>query len=318
VLALERAVVISEAIEGQGTVELTLEPSLHTAGHSAEAALDGRLTFTPEAPFDRDAAFATAMTMRDLVRLATCCRCALTSVMLRRAVDSAPIRFLRRTTALGHERCEGGRRGRLLFGALSLPAGASPIGRWWSMRAHYLPAFGLLTSLDDAQAPYVGERFALFARAIETLHSLDLPPPTLAGEERDERVARVLAVVPGDLYDWAQRRLEGSSPPKFRHQVMEVIAALGPAGLRLCGGNPEGFAAAVTTTRNAVTHPTQKLGRAALDTHGQFWVGSALYWIGHGYLALNLGIAAEDLDARLGLLPQSGELADRMAQRFSG
>jgi ApeA N-terminal domain 1 len=311
-----RSVVITGAVEDVGQVSVRFEPEFHSADYRSEVGLRGEVVVAMAAPIEHQVALTTAGVFRDLVRLATCCECALTSLTLNRPSDGARLRVVCHLAAVGREPCERDVFGHLLFDARTLPAGASAFQIWWRLRHRQAAAWNLLTMFDDDRILHLGERFSTYARSVEAIHQADFGFPQLAADERDERIIRALDILPEYLRGWAQPLLEGSTPPVFRHRIMEVVRDLEEVGEILAGGDVEAFALAVSATRNAIIHPEHRPSAHALDVDGRFWVGSALYWIGHAYLAHKLGMTLKSLASRLHSVSESSEVIRRMGERF--
>jgi len=300
-----------------GRVEANLEVDVAGERSSSTLGLRSEWKLNPEAPIEIFDAMTQVGTLRDLVRLSCHCECALTSIWIHTAQDADALRVIRPLTSVGRAPCERSGFGRLFFTARLLPYGAETFARWWEMRTRYARAWTLLTVHDDGRFPNVGERFAVYARALEVLHHTDFATPKLAESERDDRIARALDAIPDDLKEWAEPLLQAAYAEYFRARMEEVVRSMGSVGSRLCGGNVEAFARSVTKTRNAIVHPPSADSRAVLDSHGQFWVGSALYWLGHSYLVMKLGMPEDELNRRLNTLPGTAEVEERMKQILS-
>jgi hypothetical protein len=312
-LEVERIVIASGDVPGVGSVEIGSDPDYDHGGRHGDVGLRGELRLTSDTPIFHDEAIDQAGKLRALVRLATGCPCAITTLTLRLTGTGSLVKVLRLMAAVGRKPCERGTGlGRQLFTSAQLPAGAETFPRWWEMTEHYERGWMLLTVHDDGRYPNVGERLAGYARAIEALHHADFGPPKLAAEEQDERTTRVLEVVPDELQTWVEGLLQMSTPPQFRHRILAVLDYLGPSGLELCGGDPDAFAQAVTATRNFVIHPKVKDRGVIKDVQGQMWVGSALYWIGHCYLVKRLGVTEDELSTLIQRVPGTHEVVDRM------
>lgn len=313
----ERIVLAEGVVPEVGTVKISIEPESKDTANGIALQRPGWLSVCFEAPVNYDEAYRTARRLRDLVRLATGCRCELLAVDVRMAEDGPDLGLLRWQGETALDPCEQAGQYRLLFDAYSLPAGPETFSKWWSIREHHEPAWRLLTNFDDQRVVHLNEKFAVLARAIEGLHEADLPRPVLAKDERDERVERALDALPDDLKEWAAVLLEASTPPYFKHRVREIIKAIGPAGERLSGGDPEKFGMGVAATRNWIIHPRQKHSSHVLDEPERYWVANALRLIAQLYLGRALGMSEENLNARLGLLRGGDEIADRVRAIFA-
>jgi hypothetical protein len=317
-LEISRIVVTTGDVPEVGSVEIVSEPDYRHGGRHGDLGLRGELRLTTVAPVTHDEAIEMAGKLRALVRLATGCPCATTVLTLRREDSGSLLRVLRLMAAIGRKPCERGSGiGRQLFTAANLPNGADTFDRWWHMVERYERGWTLLTVHDDGRYPNVGERLAGYARALEALHHADYGAPNLAEERQDERSKRVLAAVPDDLEAWVAALLQKSTPPQFRHRILEVLKYLGDSGLRLCGGNPEIFALAVTSTRNFITHPKVKEKGVIKDVQGQLWVGSALYWIGFCYLVKKLGMTDDELASAVQRVPSLFDVTHHMDSLFA-
>jgi Apea-like HEPN/ApeA N-terminal domain 1 len=312
-LEVERIVRASGHVPEVGLVEVGADPDYEHGGRHGDVGLRGELRLTTLTPVDQEQAIEQAGKLRALVRLATACPCAITALTLRRSHTGSLVKVLRLTAAVGRKPCERGTGiGRQLFTVAQLPAGPETFALWWEMVERYQRGWTLLTVHDDGRYPNVGERLAGYARAIEAMHHADFGPPQLADEEQDERTKRVLAVVPDDLRDWVQGLLQNSTPPQFRHRILQVLNYLGSPGSELCGGDPDAFAQAVTSTRNYITHPKVKAKGIITDVQGQLWIGSSLYWIGHCYLVKRLGVTDDDLGLLIERIPGTYEVIQQM------
>lgn len=278
---VSRATVASGDIPGVGRVEASLEVDMAGSQSGSTIGLRSQWKLTPEAPTQLPDAISQVGRLCDLVRLSCHCECALTSVWVRTAQSADDVRVISPLASIGRAPCQRSGFGRLFLTARRMPLGDGTFARWWEIRARYARAWTLLTVLDDGRFPNVGERFATYARAMEALHHADF-------HAKD-----------------------------FRVRVEEVLRAMGSVGIRLCGGDIEAFAGAVTKMRNDIIHPPATGSRTVLDSHDQFWVGSALYWLAHCYLVLRLGMTEGDLDKRLDTLPGAGEVEARMRERFA-
>ena len=314
---VSRATVASGDIPGVGRVEASLEVDMAGSQSGSTVGLRSQWKLTPEAPTQLLDAIPQVGRLCDLVRLSCHCECALTSVWVRRAQSADDLRVISPLASVGRAPCQRSGFGHLFFTARRLPLDDGTFARWWEIRNHYARAWTLLTVHDDGRFPNVGERFAAYARALEALHHADFTTPKLAASERDERITRALEAIPEDLKEWAEPLLQAAYAPYFRGRIEEVLRAMGSVGFRLCGGDIEAFAGAVTKMRNAIIHPPATGSGTVLDSHDQFWVGSALYWLAHCYLVLKLGMSEGDLDKRLDTLPGAGEVEASMRKRFS-
>lgn len=309
--------IASGVVHDVGRVEIGVEPTFHSGQSSVELGLQARMTMEFLNPVGHDAALTTAGTLAALSRIATCCECAITSLTLVPAgLEDAQVRVLRHMAAVGRPTCSRQRFGRCLFSARSLPSAEDTFNHWWNLRERHSQGWRLLTLLDDTRRVSVSERFNIYARALEALHQKDFGHPQVAVAERDERVQRALEAIPDDLVDWAEPLLEASTPPVFRHRVAELVTSLGVTGV-LLAGEPGKFAHAVSATRNAVIHPEHKPSSQVLDQYWQYWVGSAMKWLGHAYLVRELGMPEAVLAQKLEVLPDAREVIDRMRERFA-
>ncbi|MGD0322023.1 MAG: HEPN domain-containing protein [Acidimicrobiales bacterium] len=312
-----RTAVTTGKVPGVGRVEANLEVDMKGWRSSATLGLRSEWKLNLEAPIEILDAMTQVGKLRDLVRLSCHCECALTSAWVHTAQNADDLRVIRPLTSVGRAPCERSGFGRLFFTARLLPVGDETFARWWQMRTHYARAWMLLTVHDDGRFPNVGERFAVYARALEALHHADFSTPKLAESERDERITRALDAISEDLKEWAEPLLQAAYAEYFRVRIEEVVRSMGSVGSRLCGGDVEAFARSVTKTRNAIVHPPSADSQAVLDSHGQYWVGSALYWLAHCYLVMRLGMPEQDLDSRLNTLPGAAEVEERMKQILS-
>ena len=156
-----------------------------------------------------------------------------------------------------------------------------------------------LCATDFVKLTNVDETFTAYCQALETLHSGDFPRTVLADDERDERIKRALAALPADLVGWAEPLLEASSPPVFRHRVIEMVQAAGPIGELFTGGDVGEFAARVSATRNPLTHPRAKRSRKFIaDQDLRFEFGRALHFVGVAYLLHAVGVPVDDIAER--------------------
>jgi ApeA N-terminal domain 1 len=313
----ERIVLAEGLVPEVGTVKISIEPELQDTANGIALQRPGWLSVSFDAPVDYDDAYQTARRLRDLVRLATGCRCELVAVDVRTSEVGPHLGLLRWQGETALDPCEQAGQFRLLFDAHSLPAAPETFSQWWSVRERHEPAWRLLTNFDDQRVANLNEKFAVLARAIEGLHEADLPRPALAKDERDERVELALDSLPDDLKEWAALLLEASTPPYFKHRVREIIKAIGPAGERLSGGDPEKFGMGVAATRNWIIHPRQKRSSNVLDEPERYWVANALRLIAQLYLGRAIGMSEEDLNTRLGLLRGGVEIPDRVRAIFA-
>lgn len=315
-LSATRSSIASGVVQDVGRVEIRLEPTLHSGAASVELGLQASMSMEFDDPVGHDAALATAGVLAGLCRVATCCECAITTLTLTPAALDVKLRVLRRMAAVGREPCSRNRFGRCIFTAKVLPSSLDTFNLWWNLRERHSQGWRLLTLLDDTRRASVSERFNIYARALEALHQKDFGHPQLAKTERDERVQRALEALPDDLVGWAEPLLEASTPPVFRHRIAELVQSLGAVGV-LLAGEPGKFAQAVSATRNAVIHPEHKPSSHALDQYWQYWVGSAMKWLGHAYLVRELGMSEDTLRQKLAVLPEALEVIDRMRERLA-
>ena len=202
------------------------------------------------------------------------------------------LRVLRRMAAVGREPCSRNRFGRCIFSARVLPSSLDTFNLWWNLRERHSQGWRMLTLLDDTRRASVCEHLGIYLprRALEALRQKDFGhPQTRESRERDERVQ---ASIGGDSRRscWLGRAASGSlhaSGVSSPHCGAGRVARYGWSApcrrtRKVCTG---GFRHPVM----AVIHPEHKPSSHALDQYWQYWVGSAMKWLGHAYLVRGLG-----------------------------
>jgi len=296
----ERQVLEEVDVQDVGRVSVVAFPTYEIRRLNASVALAARVVVEPAAALSVDVCLETAELVRSFLRLCIGTQTAITELHVREVGSSRSMGLVYRSIAFGGKSSSQQKRHDMFAARPDLPGGLGrALESWARQLSRHDQAWFRLCATDFVKLTNVDETFTAYCQALETLHSGDFPCTVLADDERDERIKRALTALPVDLVGWAEPLLEASSPPVFRHRVIEMVQAVGPIGELFTGGDVGEFAARVSATRNPLTHPRAKRSRKFIaDQDLRFEFGRALHLVGVAYLLHAVGVPVDDIAER--------------------
>lgn len=299
-VSAERQVLEEVDVQGVGRVSVVAFPKYEVRRLDASVELIARVMVEPTSSLSVDACLRTSDVVRSFLRLCAGTPTAITEVRVREVGSSLSLPVLYRSIAFGGKRSSPQAWHEMFAARWDLPNGLGhALEQWVEVLGRHDQAWFRLCATDFVKLTNVDEAFTSYCQALEALHGGDFARPELADEERDERIVRAVAALPDDLVGWAEPLLEASTPPAFRHRIIELVRATGSVGELFTGGNIEEFAARVSATRNPLTHPrARRSPKFIADQDLRFEFGRALHFIGVAYLLHAVGVPLDDIAER--------------------
>jgi ApeA N-terminal domain 1/Apea-like HEPN len=319
-LSARGGVLDTVAVPTLGTVELRYWPSGKTGPRKADVEIIAGIRITLDEPSSLRLSIRRAAMILDYLTFATDARSPFTKLEVSHSAseDATRLSVLFRSAVF----IEGGeladvRPHQMLFDRPNAPNGFdSSLARWVEMTERYSSAWRSLTSYDSHKVKNPDELLLGYTRALEVIHHVQFGEPQLAENERDERISRAIEYLPDDLKDWAIPLLEASSPPRFRHRVLEIVESLNALGTALAGGDPDGFSRRIVSTRNRLTHPEHRRSPNEIPAGAdRFRHALAIYWLCLGRLLVAIGFDVASVEAILRRHPETSTLIDQMSAR---
>jgi hypothetical protein len=202
--------------------------------------------------------FGTALSVRDLLSLASHSSCDLVNLRVRHEgilTEHDPERLESLTL---FARFDSGRQPEvrqhwdLLFNCEQF-GGVEGVAKWLDSADELRPVLGSLLTLRHAESMYEENRMQNVALAAESLHRIRFANEVSPPEEHAKRIAAILNAVPENEQKWLRDRLTYSNEPNLRRRLRELAECAGDPFTEFVG-DPKRWCYVVASTRNRLTH----------------------------------------------------------------